>query len=161
MRTGAENSKDLSRLDKVLNKLVVQDEAKPCTQLTSFGPNTLLSLVESEVKKISDLGNISDQLIAHFCSPLVLNRLSPDDKRKLLMDISELQRDSRDFILKFTDMANKNAMLSKLLKPQVLQPEIIITEQGHQIIDNAASLAKEEAIIGALKGLLDERHQQQ
>ena len=153
--------KDLSRLDKALNKIVnLPAEQSPIeTKLVTFGPQTLMNLVQTEIKKLAELNGISSQLINYFCSPSTLTRLTTDEKRKLLLDIAGLEKDSRDFILQFAELGNKNALLNKIINSSLMAPTTEINNVNN--VNNVVVNNHANEVIDIIKDIINEKRSQQ
>lgn len=146
---------NLSRIDKVLNQ-IKNKQLQPETELVSFGPNIILHLIQNTAGQLNKLDKISNDLIDYFCNPKNLENLTPKQRQDLLMDVAELQKGNRDFIFKFVEMANKNAFLNRVLENTSGKNEIVVTDQGHEIISKDMS-AKREELESFVRGLLSER----
>lgn len=146
---------NISRIDKVLNE-IKNKELKQETEIVSFGPNIILHLIQNTAGQLNKLDKISNQLIDYFCNPKNLEMLSSKQRQDLLMDVAELQKDNRDFIFKFVEMANKNAFLNRVLENTSGRNEMVLTDDGHEVISKDMSEKRQE-LESFVRGLLSER----
>jgi hypothetical protein len=153
-------SNDFSPLDNILSSSEQSTQIADCrTDVVSVGPNLLLSLVNSTATQLSKLDVVADRLINHFLDPKTIKGYTDKEKEKLLMNIAELQRDKRDALTRYAELANKNDIFNKLMKEINSPTETVIDQTGVPIQTKDLSL-KKAALKNLIVEILNERYHQ-
>lgn len=105
---------NLRRVNNFLAENAIKDEQACNTVLN--GPDALKNILINETIKLNRLEQVSVQLINYLTEHNQLKKLSHKEKQSLLMDISEIQNNSRDFIFKVAELSSKNVFLQEILK---------------------------------------------
>ena len=127
--------KKLKRVNDFLNNSNNSDNQNEINVVLD-GTNALSNILISETVKLSKLEQVSNQLINYLTDSKQLSKLTHKEKQSLLMDISEVQNNSRDFIFKVAELAAKNKFLQEVLQLNNKQNHIETSINGECYISS-------------------------
>ena len=126
--------KKLSNVNNFMKKIEEADNQIE-TDIVLSGPDAIKNILVSETIKLSKLQSVSNELLSYLTDSKVIKQLSYKEKQNLFNTISNTENNSRDFIFRVAELANKNAFLQEVLtlaaKPR---DQIITSENGETYI---------------------------
>jgi hypothetical protein len=126
--------KKLSNVNNFMKKIEEADNQIE-TDIVLSGPDAIKNILVSETIKLSKLQSVSNELLSYLTDSKVIKQLSYKEKQNLFNTISNTENNSRDFIFRVAELANKNAFLQEVLKlAEKPKDQIITSENGETYI---------------------------
>lgn len=124
------NLVNINRFLAMQNNEVSQPSLDMEKSVVLSGPDTVKNIMISETLKLGKLEVVQNMLIDRITDAKVIDSLPYKEQQSLLRLVTDIQINSRDFIIKLSEIANKNEMVKKAIELAAGPKEVIISENG-------------------------------
>lgn len=119
------------RLSKV-NKFLTENNKKSEkeAEIIVSGEDCIKNIFISEAMKATKLEMVSDELLGYLTDSKTIKALSYKEKQSLLRDVTAIKADSRDFMIRFTELATKHKFIKDIIEMAQKPKELVQSENG-------------------------------
>ena len=118
-------------LEKINNFLKnIEIKSAPAEEIVLQGPDTLRNILEHETQKLAFLEQVNSALLYQVANPKVIKKLSYKEKKELLRFLSDIQNDSRNFIINMASLCAKNSFFDEVLKLSKAPTVTVVSDNG-------------------------------
>ena len=149
----------LERINKFLTELK-SNRNQEITDTTLHGPDTIKNILETEVQKMTFLEKVNSELLVQITDPKIIKRLSYKDKKELLEFLSNMQNNSRNFIVDMADLCTKNQFLNQVLKMSTYDT-ITVTSDNGETFESVITEDRRRELTEMLRDAINDRAREQ
>ena len=139
-----------------VNKFLQERKSEVPQEVVLQGPDTIKNIIAFETQKLAFLENINSHLLAQVADIKTINKLSYKEKQQLLRFLTDIQNDSRDFILNVAALCSKNQFLEQVLKLSTMDTITVESDNG-ETFESVISEERRKELTEMLRDAINDR----
>lgn len=139
-----------------VNKFLQERKSEMPQEVVLQGPDTIKNIIAFETQKLAFLENINSHLLAQVADIKTINKLSYKEKQQLLRFLTDIQNDSRDFILNVAALCSKNQFLEQVLKLSTMDTITVESDNG-ETFESVISEERRKELTEMLRDAINDR----
>ena len=147
--------KDFLNVNNFLDSLEESSEVKE-TEIVVNDPDVVKNILLNEIIKVNRLETVTNELLTYITDSKAIKNLTYKEKQSLLRNIVEIQTNSRDFIFRAAELANKNEFLKKLLEISNKPTQVVQSSNGESYISSIDDETRRD-LTELLRDVINER----
>ena len=147
--------KDFLNVNNFLNSLEESDQVKE-VEVVMNDPDVVKNILLNEIVKVNRLESVTSELLNYITDSKAIKNLTYKEKQSLLRNIIEIQTNSRDFIFRAAELANKNEFLKKIMEVSYKPNQVIQSCNGESYISSIDDETRRD-LTELLRDVINER----
>ena len=147
--------KDFLNVNNFLNSLEESDQVKE-VEVVMNDPDVVKNILLNEIVKVNRLESVTSELLNYITDSKAIKNLTYKEKQSLLRNIIEIQTNSRDFIFRAAELANKNEFLKKIMEVSNKPNQVIQSCNGESYISSIDDETRRD-LTELLRDVINER----